>query len=81
MRPDFFARTVTEDDWLLYPWNYFEDFLELIAKTTKRIKQREPSAETLAKAISDSFGVDIPVEDLTYVLQASKGSDAERKQK
>jgi hypoxanthine phosphoribosyltransferase len=81
IRPDFFACTVSEHDWLLYPWNYFEDFSELIAKATKKLKQRDPSPEILAKTISDSFGVDIPVEDLKYVLEASKQSDAGKRQK
>jgi hypoxanthine phosphoribosyltransferase len=81
IRPDFFAKTVTENDWLLYPWNYFEDFSEIIAKATKILKQRDVSPETLAKAISDNFGVNIPVEDLKYVLEATRESQPGKRQK
>ena len=71
-RPDFFALTVSEDDWLLYPWNYFEDFEELILKVQKKIKQRDISPEALSKAIEDNFGITLPVEELRYVLEESK---------
>nr|MDO8133133.1 phosphoribosyltransferase [Candidatus Njordarchaeum guaymaensis] len=81
IRPDFFASTVSEHDWLLYPWNYFEDFSELIAKATKKLKQQDATPEVLAKTIHDSFGVNIPIEDLKYVLEATKESHSDKRQK
>jgi hypothetical protein len=72
IRPDFFVSTVSEDDWVLYPWNYFEDFGELIMKAKKKIKQKDPSAEVLSQAITDNFGVTLPMDDLKYVLEEMK---------
>jgi hypoxanthine phosphoribosyltransferase len=72
IRPDFFALTVSEDDWLLYPWNYFEDFEELIVKVQKKIKQKEVSPEALSKVIEENFGITLPVEELRYVMEESK---------
>jgi hypoxanthine phosphoribosyltransferase len=71
-RPDFFALTVSEDDWLLYPWNYFEDFEDLIIKAQKKIKQRDISPEALSKVITESFGITIPIEELKYVMEEIK---------
>jgi hypoxanthine phosphoribosyltransferase len=71
-RPDFFALTVSEDDWLLYPWNYFEDFEELILKVQKKIKQKDFGPEALSKAIQDSFGIILPLEELRYVMEESR---------
>nr|MDO8100105.1 phosphoribosyltransferase [Candidatus Njordarchaeota archaeon] len=81
IRPDFFASTVSEHDWLLYPWNYFEDFSELIAKVAKKLKLRDATPELLAKAINESFGVNIPIEDLKYVLEATQEPPPDRRQK
>jgi hypoxanthine phosphoribosyltransferase len=72
IKPDYFVSTVSEDDWLLYPWNYFEDFEELIAKAKKKIKQRDASPEVIAKAITDNFGVTIPLDELRYVIEETK---------
>jgi hypothetical protein len=72
VRPDFFALTVSEDDWLLYPWNYFEDFEELIVKVQKKVKQKDASVEGLSKAIQDNFGITLPIEELRYVMEESK---------
>jgi hypoxanthine phosphoribosyltransferase len=72
IRPDFFAMTVSEDDWLLYPWNYFEDFEDLIVKVQKKSKQRDISPEAMSKAIAESFGVVLPVEELRYIMEEIK---------
>jgi hypoxanthine phosphoribosyltransferase len=72
VRPDFFVSSVSENDWLLYPWNYFEDFEELIAKAKKKIKQKDASPEIISKAITDNFGVTLPLDDLKYVLEEIK---------
>lgn len=72
IRPDFFVSTVSEDDWLLYPWNYFEDFEMLVTKAKKKIKQKDASADIISKAITDNFGVTLPLDDLKYVLEEMK---------
>jgi hypoxanthine phosphoribosyltransferase len=79
IRPDFFASTVSEDDWLLYPWNYFEDFGELVVKVQKRIKQKDAAPEIIAKAITESFGVVIPMDELKYVLDEMKTPHSSRR--
>jgi hypoxanthine phosphoribosyltransferase len=81
IRPDFFVSTVSEDDWLLYPWNYFEDFEELIAKAKKKIRQKDASPEIISKAITDNFGVTLPLDDLKYVLEEMKEPRGTRRSK
>jgi hypoxanthine phosphoribosyltransferase len=81
IKPDYFVSTVSEDDWLLYPWNYFEDFEELIAKAKKKIKQRDASPEVIAKAITDNFGVTIPLDELRYVIEETKEPHQTRRSK
>lgn len=72
IRPDFFAMTIGEDDWLLYPWNYFEDFEDIIIRTQKKTKRRDMSPEALSKAIEEHFGITLPIEELRYVMGEAK---------
>ncbi|WXG46167.1 MAG: phosphoribosyltransferase [Candidatus Atabeyarchaeum deiterrae] len=81
IRPDFHSATVGESDWVLYPWNYFEDFSELILKAKHKLRQHDASAEILVKAIEENFGVRVPLEELKYVLESTKEPPAPRSSK
>ncbi len=69
--PDFFGDCVNEWAWFMYPWNYWEDMINLTKKIIDEIK-RVPSVEELEKMFKESYGISTPPVSLDKILEEMK---------
>ncbi|WP_126449952.1 phosphoribosyltransferase [Sulfodiicoccus acidiphilus] len=58
-KPDFYAEEVREWSWFMYPWNYWEDEINLVKKIIDEVGLQEP--EELTKLFRENYGVLPPV--------------------
>jgi hypoxanthine phosphoribosyltransferase len=67
--PDFYAETVTDWTWFMYPWNYWEDEINL----TKKILNEKGNMEIseLEKEFKDSYGI-LPPIPLSKIIEEMK---------
>ncbi len=63
--PDFYAEEVKEWTWFMYPWNYWEDMINLVGKIINEKGKMMNPAE-LEKEFADSYGAipPIPLEEV-----------------
>lgn len=63
--PDYYGNSVTDWAWFMYPWNYWEDMINLTKKIIDELKTI-PQSEELDKIFKDSYGIEppIPLEDV-----------------
>jgi hypoxanthine phosphoribosyltransferase len=58
-QPDFFAQIITEWAWFMYPWNYWEDEINLVRKLLEERKGVKVSE--LERDFEESYGVRPPI--------------------
>ncbi|BCU68260.1 phosphoribosyltransferase [Sulfolobales archaeon HS-7] len=61
IKPDYYAATITDWAWFMYPWNYWEDEINLIRKLLDNGVKTD-----IEHAFKDNYGVEppIPVKDV-----------------
>ncbi len=57
--PDFYAQTITEWAWFMYPWNYWEDEINLVRKVID--ERKTTNLSILEEAFKESYGVSPPI--------------------
>ncbi|QKR00384.1 phosphoribosyltransferase [Metallosphaera tengchongensis] len=57
--PDYYAQEITEWAWFMYPWNYWEDEINLVRKIIDEKKSKD--LEVLKERFREDYGVDPPV--------------------
>lgn len=74
--PDYYASIVTEWAWYMYPWNYWEDEINL---TKKLIDEVGPQDEaTLSAMFRESYGVEPPIR-ISHILSEISRRDKAKK--
>lgn len=72
--PDFYAETVREWRWIIYPWAVNEDLSSMIAK----IRTGNADKASLQRLIKDRHGIDVTfrqIEDALMLLENKKSTD------
>ncbi len=71
--PDFFAEEVRDWTWFMYPWNYWEDMINLVGKILKEKAETKEKLDSneIERDFRDSYGVlpPIPIEDVIKEMQ------------
>ncbi|MEJ2771367.1 MULTISPECIES: phosphoribosyltransferase [unclassified Stygiolobus] len=70
VKPDYVASIVEDWTWFMYPWNYWEDEINLVRK----LMNEGVKTEELEKKFLESYGVKPPV-PLQKILQEMKRRD------
>ncbi|MCI4396776.1 MAG: phosphoribosyltransferase [Thermoprotei archaeon] len=60
-KPDYYSEEVKEWYWYMYPWNYFEDSINLVKKILQSDASKKWSIEELEKEFRNSYTIDPPV--------------------
>jgi hypoxanthine phosphoribosyltransferase len=62
-RPDYFSRTVREWSWFMYPWNYWEDEINLIRKLMngRKLSDETKDLMNLEVEFRESYGISPPI--------------------
>ena len=63
-KPDFFGKE-QEWAWVIFPWNYMEDLVNLAGKAAEEFGE---DAVKVRKELMQSCGIDIPEEDILYAF-------------
>lgn len=58
-KPDFYAEVVTDWAWFMYPWNYWEDEINLVSKLI--VERKTKDLVDLERAFKESYGIDPPI--------------------
>lgn len=70
VKPDYVASIVEDWTWFMYPWNYWEDEINLVRK----LMNEGVKTEELEKKFVESYGVKPPI-SLQKILQEMKRRD------
>jgi len=68
--PDFYSRVEEEWAWFMYPWNYWEDEINLVKKIVDEVKVI-PKIEDLERMYVESYGSKPPI-PLNKILEEMK---------
>ncbi|HKV90217.1 MAG TPA: phosphoribosyltransferase family protein, partial [Thermoplasmata archaeon] len=70
LRPDYVAEEIPRDQWvwIVFPWNYWEDARNLVARAVEEAK----SAAGARALLRERSGLDIPLDRVEEILAASK---------
>jgi len=49
--PDYFGDYITEDAWMIFPWNFFEDMIDIIRKLMEKERRRDWSEWDIKQAL------------------------------
>ncbi|BFH73547.1 phosphoribosyltransferase [Sulfurisphaera javensis] len=61
IRPDYYALVIKDWSWFMYPWNYWEDEINLIRKIIAEEKFKDLEPNILKKKFVESYGVEPPI--------------------
>ncbi|QGA53490.1 phosphoribosyltransferase [Sulfolobus sp. E5-1-F] len=70
--PDYYAEEIVNWAWFMYPWNYWEDEINLVNKILAEMKTKDIDVNELKKNFAESYGIDDPPISLDKILMEMK---------
>ncbi|BFI75128.1 phosphoribosyltransferase [Sulfurisphaera ohwakuensis] len=61
IKPDYYAMVIKDWYWFMYPWNYWEDEINLIRKILSEENSKAIDASFLKAKFIESYGVEPPI--------------------
>ncbi|ABP94925.1 phosphoribosyltransferase [Metallosphaera sedula] len=58
-KPDFYAQLVTDWAWFMYPWNYWEDEINLVKKLID--ERRSVDGKVIESGFKENYGITPPI--------------------
>lgn len=58
-KPDFYAQLVTDWAWFMYPWNYWEDEINLVKKLID--EKRSVDGKVIESGFKENYGITPPI--------------------
>jgi len=70
--PDYYVDIVKEWTWYMYPWNYWEDEINLVRKLIEK-PNAQVNAEELKRRFIEAYGINPPI-NIEEILSEIRGS-------
>lgn len=70
--PDYYAEEITSWTWFMYPWNYWEDEINLVNKILVEKGTQDLDINELKKIFAESYGITQPPIPLENIIREMK---------